>query len=148
MICSAAGAEETMKSFIARQILTSLVYLALAPIPALAQNPIFVLQLGGPRTIVRVINNADRSILVDIDGRKSWIRPGGGEAGHTFAYGTMQNAAIIASACSTTPTMGFVNPPPRWASDPSVVGDAAIPANYQDPSVRALKKGLVILKTR
>ena len=135
-----------MKSFMARQILPSILYLALVPIPALAQGSIILFQMGGPTTVVEVINNADRSVLTDIGDKRVWIDPRGGQATHTYGYGTLQNAAIVARACSTTPTMVFVNPPPVWASDPSVVGDAAIPSNYENPSISVLKEKVNNLK--
>jgi len=135
-----------MKNFIARQIVLSLAYLALVPIPALAEGNIVILQLGGPVTVVEVINNADRSVLTDIGDKRVWIDPHGGQATHTYAYGTLQNAAIVARACSTTPTTVFVNPPPIWVSDPFVVGSAAIPSNYQEPSISELKEKVSDLK--
>jgi len=134
-----------MKNRFVRNAVLSLGFFALAPVPALAQGNILTMQWGGPYTVVQVINATDSEVLVNLGGKTKWAAEGG-KVNQRFGYGTWGNIAVEADVCSAISAHTFSHPIPTWATKPSIVGDAALPTDYSDPSIPDLKAKVRAIK--
>ena len=120
---------------------------AFAPTPALAQGNLVMFQVGGTWTKVQVLNTTDAVVFPSIGdnhgrplrrGEKYWVK---------YGYGWTGNVAVTASICSPESVRTALITLPTWATDPAVVGKAALPPNYSDPSVEHLKVRVSAIKT-
>ncbi len=98
-------------------------------------------QWGGPKTTLLINNSVNRPALVTV-GQQVWPLYPGQTLSLKYGYWERQNQALIVDVCEQLTFSRSAIAPPAWATDPNVVGAAAIPAGYNNPDKKILDEAV------